>query len=87
MDCPAASSGVSTASLTCHAGLDPESSILFWTPAGVYPDENRGRSDDRRGKPRRMDSYGFKMTGHSFQKGERINGLIVSPDFEMEMGT
>ena len=33
MNYPAASSGVSTASLRCHSGLDPESIALFWTPA------------------------------------------------------
>ncbi len=43
----------------CHSGLDPESSLVFWTPAGVYPDENQGRSDDRHGK-RGMDPNLFE---------------------------
>jgi len=34
---PAASSGVSSSVLRGHSGLDPESSVLCWTPAGVYP--------------------------------------------------
>jgi hypothetical protein len=32
-------------SFACHSGLDPESSVLSWIPAGVYPDEDRGRND------------------------------------------
>ena len=61
MNYPTASSGVSISSPSLsrrHSGLDlacpvldtGESSLLFWAPAGVYPDENRGWSDDSRGK-------------------------------------
>jgi hypothetical protein len=46
--------------LVCHAALDAASSLparspalwdegrslFFWIPAGVYPDENRGRNDN-----------------------------------------
>jgi hypothetical protein len=44
--------------LACHAALDAASSLparsrsgegralFFWIPAGVYPDENRGRNDN-----------------------------------------